>query len=154
MTSFPPFTDLVPHRPPMVFIDEVIEFSPTKLVASYCPPANHWAGSNGMPSFLGIEMIAQAIAAHNSLLVRQSNPESPPSIGLLLGTRKYESNQPTFSPGKPLKIMIEEVMQDPAGFGAFNGNIISNDGETFASAVVKVFRPPNFSEFIKSNRPQ
>ncbi|MEI7652447.1 MAG: beta-hydroxyacyl-ACP dehydratase, partial [Verrucomicrobiota bacterium] len=66
MTDFPAIESLIPHRAPMVFLDRVSEFTTTRLVAHYLPPLGHWCGERGLPSFMGIEIIAQAIAAHNS----------------------------------------------------------------------------------------
>lgn len=153
MTPFPAITDLVPHRPPMVFLDAVTGFTPTTLTANYTPPAGHWSGSAGMPSYLGIEMIAQAIAAHNSLLSRQTDASAPPSLGVLLGTRRYEATASSFPAHLPLTIRIEEKVQDPQGFGAFEGTITDGDGRQLAKATVKVFRPADFRDYIVTQRP-
>lgn len=153
MKALPPISELIPHRPPMVFIDEVTSFSARGLTALYTPPAEHWAGGDGLPTFLGIEIIAQAIAAHNSLLARENDPGAPPSLGVLLGTRRYQAGQAAFPAGRPIKVMVEEKIQDPSGFGAFDGSLHDETGKVLAAATVKVFRPGSFRDYIESQRP-
>lgn len=52
-----------------------------------------------MPAWFGIELMAQAIAAHVGLLsMRDGNPARP---GVLLGSRKYEAHTPAFAPDPP-----------------------------------------------------
>lgn len=153
MKAFPRISELIPHRFPMVFIDEVTEFSPQGLTARYTPPADHWAGADGLPAFMGIEMIAQAIAAHNSLLSKQTDPCTAPSLGVLLGTRRYQTNQAAFPTGRPIRVVVEEKVHDPTGFGAFEGKLLDESGEVLAMATVKVFRPTNFRDYIASQRP-
>lgn len=153
MKTLPPVSELIPHRFPMVFIDEVIDCSAQRLTASYTPPSDHWAGADGLPAFLGIEIIAQAIAAHNSLQARTTEPDAAPSLGVLLGTRRYQANQTSFPSGRAIKVVVEEKVQDPSGFGAFDGTLLDDSGKVLAMATVKVFRPPNFRDYIESQRP-
>jgi predicted hotdog family 3-hydroxylacyl-ACP dehydratase len=153
MTTYPSIETLIPHRAPMVFLDHVTEFSETRLVADYRPHEGHWCEGPGMPSFMGIEIIAQAIAAHNSLLSRQRDGSAEPSMGVLLGTRRYGANTTFFPFGETITVIVEEKMQDPSGFGAFDGVLLSASQVILASATVKVFRPPDFRAYITANRP-
>lgn len=153
MKPFPPFTELVPHRFPMVFLDEVTAFTPATLAGRYTPPADHWCGAAGLPAFMGIEIIAQAIAAHNSLLCRETDPTAAPSMGVLLGARRYQAAQARFPLGRPIQVFIEEKVQDPQGFGAFEGTLTDENGRPLAKATVKVFRPANFRDYIGAQRP-
>ena len=153
MTNFPPIDELVPHRAPMVFLDQVREFTPTRLVATYLPPKGHWCGPAGLPALMGIEIIAQAIAAHNSLLSRQKDAKAAPTMGVLLGTRRYEATNALFPLEEQIIVIVEEKMQDPSGFGAFEGVLLSAEQVKLASATVKVFRPPDFRAYMTSNRP-
>lgn len=153
MNPFPPIAELIPHRFPMVFIDEVTEYSPQGLTARFTPTSGPWAGSEGLPAFLGIEIIAQAIAAHNSLLSQENDPLTPPALGVLLGTRRYQANQPNFPTGKAITVVVTEKIQDPQGFGAFEGTLYDDAQRVLAQATVKVFRPTNFREYMVSQRP-
>jgi len=153
MTNHPPIEQLVPHRAPMLFLDRVSEFSPTRLVAHYRPPASHWCGARGLPAFMGIEIIAQAIAAHSSLLSRQQDTRSEPTLGVLLGTRRYEAAQAFFPLTEEITVIVEEKLQDPTGFGAFEGLLLSSAQVKLATATVKVFRPPDFRAYMSTSRP-
>ena len=153
MNTFPTIADLIPHRFPMVFLDEVTGFSPQGLTARFTPTSGHWAGSEGLPAFMGLEIIAQAIAAHNCLLSHENDPTAPPPIGVLLGTRRYQASQPNFPAGKTVTVVITEKVQDPQGFGAFDGTLYDDAKRILAQATVKVFRPFNFREYIISQRP-
>jgi predicted hotdog family 3-hydroxylacyl-ACP dehydratase len=137
----------------MVFLDKVTAWSAEALTGSYTPPAEHWAGATGLPSYFGIEIIAQAIAAHNSLLSRQSDSAAAPSLGVLLGTRRYQATQASFPAGEAITVIVEEKVQDPTGFGAFEGTLTDAVGRRLAQATVKVFRPANFRDYIASQRP-
>jgi predicted hotdog family 3-hydroxylacyl-ACP dehydratase len=74
-------------------------------------------------------------------------------LGVLLGTRRYEATQPFFPLAEEITVVIEEKMQDPSGFGAFDGVLLSASQVILASATVKVFRPPDFRAYITANRP-
>ena len=152
MTDFPAIEYLIPHRAPMIFLDLVTEFTPTRLVAHYSPPEGHWCGERGLPAFMGIEIIAQAIAAHNSLLSRQREANVEPSMGVLLGTRHYEAIKPFFPLAEEITVIIEEKMQDASGFGAFEGLLLSATQSKLASATVKVFRPSDFRTYMTPPR--
>ena len=154
MRTFPPITELIPHRDPMLLLDAVHDFTPTSLRTSYMIRPERWPDPLGMPAYMGIELIAQAIAAHNCLVNREKDRTAGPSLGVLLGTRRYVSVASHFGPGERLEIGITEKMQDESGFGAFDGTILSSDGIQQASATVKVFRPPDFSAYISENRPR
>ncbi len=153
MTELPPIEELVPHRYPMLLIDDVTSFEATRLMATFTPTESCWDDARGLPSYAGIEIIAQGIAAHNSLASRINEGSTEPSVGVLLGARTYEATTPFFPFGRRIHIEIEEKMQDPVGFGAFLGTLRDEEGRTLASSTVKVFRPADFRTYIAQNRP-
>ena len=153
MKTFPPITDLIPHRHPMLLLDAVHEFTPNRLRATYTISSERWPDPSGMPAYMGIELIAQAIAAHNCLVSREKDLTAGPSLGVLLGSRRYTAIKSHFAPGERLCIAIVEKMQDDSGFGAFDGTIASPCGIELANGTVKVFRPPDFAAFISEKRP-
>lgn len=152
MTDLPPIEELVPHRYPMLLIDGVTSFEPTRLTGTFTPMEGCWDDPRGLPSYAGIEIIAQGIAALNSLTSRISEGATQPSVGVLLGARSYEAAMPFFPFGRRILIDIEEKMQDPVGFGAFLGTLRDEEGRTLASSTVKVFRPADFRTYIAQNR--
>ena len=57
--------ELLPHDPPMVLIDKVLSYDENSLVAEVAiRPDSAFCGANGVPGWVGIEYMAQAIAAH------------------------------------------------------------------------------------------
>ncbi|MFN9113611.1 MAG: hypothetical protein ACK5XN_26370, partial [Bacteroidota bacterium] len=58
---------------------------------------------------------------------------------------------PCFAPGEELLISVREKMSDPSGFGAFEGTIDRADGTRLVNSLIKVYRPPNFWEYISQN---
>jgi predicted hotdog family 3-hydroxylacyl-ACP dehydratase len=152
MTELPPIEELVPHRHPMLLIDGVTSFEPTRLTGAFTPAEGCWDDPRGLPSYAGIEIIAQGIAALNSLNSRVSEGATQPSVGVLLGARSYEAAVPFFPFGRRILIEIEEKMQDPVGFGAFLGTLRDEQGRPLASSTVKVFRPADFRTYIAQNR--
>lgn len=154
MMSYPPITELLPHRHPMLFLDEVCHFTSTTLTATCRICSDRWPEPGGMPAYTGIELIAQAIAAHNSLTAKIGDQSAGPSLGVLLGTRKYSSAVTHFGAEKSVTVSITEKMQDESGFGAFDGAILSDGDTLLASATIKVFRPSDFRTYLSENRPK
>ena len=142
---------LVPHRPPTLLIDRVLRHDEESLEACYRVPDSTFLGRGPMPAHAGIEIIAQAIAALENARGRDKGAEGPPTMGVLLGTRTYRCETPCFAPGEELLISVREKMSDPSGFGAFEGTIDRADGTRLVNSLIKVYRPPNFWEYISQN---
>ena len=106
-----------------------------------------YADADGaMPAWIGIELMAQAIAAHVGLLsMRGGNPARP---GVLLGSRRYDAHTPAFARGALLRIEVKELLRGDEGHGAYEC-VIQHDGVVAAEAVIKVFQPRDFHSFIE-----
>ncbi|UTF59719.1 hypothetical protein [Gilvimarinus sp. DA14] len=82
--SYPPPEQLLPHAPPMVLLDSIIEHSDSHIICCAAAPvwAQHPLRINGELSvFSGVEYAAQALAAH----ARLCEPiAAPPKAGLLI----------------------------------------------------------------------
>jgi predicted hotdog family 3-hydroxylacyl-ACP dehydratase len=139
---------LVPHRPPTLLIDRVVRHDAESLEAIYRVPESSFLGRGPMPAYAGIEILAQAIAALENARGRDRGETRPPTMGVLLGTRLYRCEVPTFDPGEELRITVREKMSDPSGFGAFEGILDGADGTRLVESVIKVYRPPNFWAYI------
>lgn len=144
---FPPITDILPHRGTMLFLDAVTELSPTAATCIFRPQAGAWYADDegNMPAWMGIEIMAQTIAAHVCLnaLARGDLPK----MGALLGSRNYQSSVAVFVAGMPLKIGTALEFRDDSGLAAYEC-WIEADGRKIASATLKVFEPENFDQFI------
>ena len=157
MNGLPPVTELLPHRAPMLLIDRVVDFGNDALVAEYAPRADAWyadacEAGGAMPGWIGIELMAQAVAAHVALKKRQSG--LPPKMGALLGTRSYRMLRPavaSFPAGQTLRIAVAENFRDASGLAAYECRIEDGAG-ILAQALLKVYEPDDFGSFVQGNR--
>lgn len=151
-TVLPTPEALLMHSGDMLLLDRIIAFDTENVVAEYLPQATAWyAGHDGnMPAWIGMELMAQAIAAHVGLLKQQQN--LPPKQGVLLGTRRYHAHVPTFAADILLQIKASVAFRDDSGLGAYDC-MISNQLGTIAEATLKVYEPEDFQSFLQGNTP-
>jgi predicted hotdog family 3-hydroxylacyl-ACP dehydratase len=144
----PPIEDLLPHRGAMLLLDRVVDFAGASAAAESTPRGDAWyADAEGnMPAWIGIELMAQTVAAHVGLEKRAAG--LPPRHGALLGTRCYRSSVPSFRSGEALRISATMQFRDAGGLGAYDCSI-ARGGEQIATATVKVFEPGDFQAFLK-----
>lgn len=143
-----PIKDLIPHSPPMVLLDRVLDCSETDLLAEVSVSKRSMffdSRLGGVPAWAGIEYMAQAIAAFAGVRGRKSRSE--PKLGFLLGTRKYNSHIPVLMQGKTFQIAVTQVMRDESGLGSFNC-FISCSGEPVCDARVNVFEVKDTQAFF------
>lgn len=128
-------TELLPHQGSAVLIDQVLEDSRDSIRVSAYITAAHpfFVAGHGVPSWVGIEMMAQAIAAHAGLNGRREQRE--PRAGMLLGTRRYETTAAWFREGMDLEIVAEREFGDNGGLAACNCSV-SCGGATLAKATI------------------
>ena len=129
----------------MSLLDEVIEHGEQSLCAQVAiTEESLFAEARGVPTWVGIEYMAQAIAAYSGVLARSAG--LPVSVGFLVGTRKYTTNQGYFPLGSTLKISVHEELRGDNGLGVFRCDI-SGSG-VVASASLSVFQPKNLDDFL------
>jgi len=144
-----PVSELLPHDPPMVLLDRVLSFDASTLVAEVeIRPDSVFCEDDGVPAWVGIEYMAQAVAAHAGCQGRLQG-ESP-IIGYLLGTRSYKCLVASFAVGETLTIYVESLFVE-SGLGAFASRIEMNG--VLATATINVYQPTDDSvESIDSGR--
>ncbi|MFH7044949.1 hypothetical protein ABT392_21960 [Paucibacter sp. JuS9] len=146
MSEFPPINELVPHSGSMCLLDRVIAAAGERLSAEVVVPAHGlFSHDGGVGAWVGLEYMAQAVAAWAGWQARQQGSE--PRIGLLLGTRRYRCNVACFPAGQRLQVDIERGYQADNGIGQFDCRILS-EGEELASAQLNVFGPEDPSAFL------
>lgn len=149
MTTFPPIEELLSHRDNMLLLKEVVAFSETSVTCRSVPDAGAWyaLGEKGdMPAWIGIELMAQAIASHVALLSIHEGRKPRP--GALLGTRAYQTSQPFFPAGEPLTVRAHETCKTADGLASYDCALLSPAGEQLASAALTVYEPEDFKQFI------
>jgi predicted hotdog family 3-hydroxylacyl-ACP dehydratase len=147
---FPPIDAIIPHRGTMLLLDAVCACSDESLSAEASVRADAWyADAQGaMPAWIGIELMAQAIAAHVGLLSMRAGEAARP--GVLLGTRRFTALRDAFAAGAPLRVSVNELLRSDEGHGAY-GCTIEQDGVLCAEATIKVYQPHDFQTFIEEN---
>lgn len=104
-----------------------------------------FADDRGVPAWIGMEYMAQTIAAYAGL--QERNKGGVPKIGLLLGSRNYSSSVDYFAQGQTLRIEAGLEIVAANGLNVFNCEITGN--ETRAAAVVNVFQPEDAEKFLE-----
>ena len=129
--------ELLPHGPEMTLIDRLVSHDERRTVAIVqVNLRSMFFETTGVPAWVGIEYMAQTIAAHAGLAARLRG--EPPAMGFLLGTRAYHSLLPEFPNGSTLAVSAEPLLNEGA-FAAFDCKIEMD--RVVASAVVNVYRP-------------
>jgi predicted hotdog family 3-hydroxylacyl-ACP dehydratase len=132
-----PIGELLPHGPAMTLIDRIVSYAATRTVASaVVTERNPFFDGAGVPAWIGIEYMAQTVAAHAGLAARLRG--DAPSIGFLLGTRAYASTVSTFPVGATLTIEVAPVAFE-VGFATFDCSIAM--ARVVATAVVSTYVP-------------
>jgi predicted hotdog family 3-hydroxylacyl-ACP dehydratase len=146
----PRIEELVPHRGTALLLDRLLEFQEECAIAEYTPRADAWYRDDcgDMPGWFGIELMAQAVAAHAAMKKRRVG--LPPKLGVLLGTRSYESRVKSFASGSALRVHAREAFRDVSGLAGYDCAIEAN-GETIATATLKVYEPEDFESFMQGS---
>lgn len=131
--------DLLPHTGEMILLDEVVSCESESLTArATVRPCLFSQPDSSLPNWVGLELMAQAVAAWAGWQARQAGESVKP--GFLLGTRHYECQVEAFSPGTVLTIHVEQTIRDNAGMAVFFCRIA--DGlHTIAQASLNVYQP-------------
>lgn len=147
--SFPEMRALVPHDGDMVLLDRVVSAEGAALCAELTiRPDTLFCDGAGVGSWVGMEYMAQAIAAHAGRLALERG--EPVKVGFLLGARRYQVSVPLFAVGSVLHVHVLHAMQSDNGLAAFECRI--DDAATsavLAHATITVFEPPNVDEFLQ-----
>lgn len=135
-----PFAELVPHAPPMVLLDRVVDAADEHLTAAVTLRSDSEFCRDGrVGAWVGIEYMAQAVAAWSGWQARQRG--EPVKVGFLLGTRRYEALRPEFLAGETLLVYVEREFQADNGLARFRAEIRCGD-ELCAQASISVYEPP------------
>jgi predicted hotdog family 3-hydroxylacyl-ACP dehydratase len=151
--TIPPIASLVPHKGAMLLLDRVVAADAETLQAEVAiTPQSRFAGEDGVGSWIGIEYMAQAVAAYAGYHAAAGAAESatPPKVGFLLGTRRYTAARDRFPFGSTLQIHVQRLLQAENGLGSFEC-FIDDGAERIASAMLTVFQPPDLATFLQES---
>ncbi|HET7331481.1 hotdog family protein [Dyella sp.] len=142
-----PVAEVVPHAGEMILLDcveacEVEHIVCTRIVRS----GDMFVDADGnLPSWAGVELMAQAIAAWAGCRAREE--QRPVRLGFLLGTRHYACNVDAFPGGICLRVQAEREFHDEQGMGVFHCRIEAPG--IHAEARLNVYSPRDAGAFYK-----
>jgi len=140
MNKFPCVELLLPHDAPMILIDKIIDVSKLTI---HCQVEINAGGMffdkqiNATPAWVGIEFMAQTVAAWSGYHAWLKKSPSP--IGFLLGSRRYNSECDIYRSDQILDIYAEQLMENE-GMSAFMCRI-ECEGKILASCQLNAFVP-------------
>ena len=134
----------VPHRGAMNLLDTVERFDDLAIEALVRVPSQGlFNTADGVPAWLGIEYMAQAVAAWSGARARAGG--GSPKIGYLLGSRRYEAAVASFPVGAELRVLAQCELMGDNGLGLFDCRI-EHGGRVVANGRLSVFEPPGNQE--------
>ncbi len=134
-----PFSSLLPQTGAMRLLDRLLVVTDESATAQltidrhglFCLP------DGGVPAWVGLEYMAQTIAAWSGYhCLRQGEPIR---VGLLLGTRLYQSQVAVFASDSTLQVQVHRVFAAANDMSVFECRI-EGDG-TLARARLNVLLP-------------
>lgn len=147
---------LLPHRPPMILLDEVVDYGDDFAIGRVTiRPTSRFFDPRlcAVPAWVGIEYMAQTIGIWAG--AQQLRAGRPVQVAFLLGTRSYRSNMHAFAPDTVLTVRMDVLYSERNSLGSF-GCRIDGVGAVGASvevtARINAFSPENPEEFAKSKR--
>jgi len=145
-----PVADLVPHDGEMMLLDAVEAVDEITLTARVVVRCDGLLdeGIDTLPAIVGLEYMAQAVAAWSGWHARRVG--APVRLGFLLGSRSFSSNVDTFRDGAVLRVDIEELMRDDNGMAVFKARVTGDGVEQTAS--LSVFQPNNVETYLEEQQ--
>lgn len=144
------FESVVPHTGTMVLLDQIEHWDDAELQASVTIRADApFVDANGMPAWVGIELMAQTIAAFGGCCARRAS--QPVKIGFLVGSRRYTASQAYFPIGAQLQVNVKEIISGEQGLSVFECTL-QGPGDISASANINVFQPEDPEQFLQSGQ--
>ncbi|MCC5022640.1 MAG: beta-hydroxyacyl-ACP dehydratase [Candidatus Synoicihabitans palmerolidicus] len=125
-------TDLIPHRPPFLFLDSIVEHYEGHLIARRAWRADeyfykgHYPTSPITPGVLLCEAVFQAGAAFMSLQARAAGSEAGEGVPLLAKISDVRFRNPVF-PGDEVLIEVQKK-ETMGGFTMMSGHVKKSDG--------------------------
>lgn len=144
-----PIAQLLPHAGDMILLDAVEAFDADSVTTRLRVRPGLLSQADGsLPAWVGVEIMAQSVAAFAGCHARQAG--LPVELGFLLGTRRYQCNVESFALGSELRIVATRSLQDESGMGVFECHL---DGPGIhAEARLNVFRPPEVARYLEETR--
>jgi predicted hotdog family 3-hydroxylacyl-ACP dehydratase len=150
--NLPDIHTMVPHGGTMSLLGRLLAADAETLCAEVAiGPDTLFCSDGAVGAWVGVEYMAQAVAAHAGYGARQRG--EPVRVGFLLGTRRYACAQAAFPVGSVLHVHVQRVIQGENGLGAYDCRIVDGQGgdtgPALASATITVYQPDSVEEFLQ-----
>ena len=146
-----PASLVVPHTGRLSLLRNVVAHSPSETLCDVLiEPQSLFIRDSGVRSWVALEYMAQAVAAHAGMVARCAGEK--PKIGFLLGARRMEMKTSTFSQGVLLHIRVKHLWGEGDLFSFHCGVSRAGQEEILVSAEINVFRPPNVEDFFQEEK--
>jgi 3-oxoacyl-[acyl-carrier-protein] synthase-1 len=141
--DLPPPSEILPHAGPMVLLSRVLHHEADRTVCEvdidtqsmFLDPAGNVA------AWIGIEYMAQCIAAHAGLVGRADG--KPPQLGFLVGSRRIDFHTPGFRRGQTLEVTARRVWGGVEGAASFDCALLdASTRAVLAAGRLSCFTPP------------
>ncbi|WP_333681691.1 hotdog family protein [Dyella sp.] len=144
-----PIAEVVPHAGEMILLDGIVETHSEHIVCTRTirPGALFVDDDGSLPSWVGVELMAQAVAAWAGCCARAER--RPVQMGFLLGTRHYACNVDAFPAGTQLRVEAAREFHNEQGMGVFLCRI--EGPGIHAEARLNVFSPPDAQAFYQQD---
>jgi predicted hotdog family 3-hydroxylacyl-ACP dehydratase len=134
---FPPIRALVPHRPPMLLVDEILESETGRTVCRVViRDDSPFVEAGRVSPMVAVEYMAQCVAAGAGLHGHERG--EPVRVGYLIGAREITLPAEPFAVGDVLRVEASHVWGD-AVLGNFRCSV-ERGGEVIARATLNVYR--------------
>jgi predicted hotdog family 3-hydroxylacyl-ACP dehydratase len=135
--SFPPITELLPHRPPMLWVDEVLWHQGHEIRCALRIRADHvFVVAGVVEPVVSVEWMAQAVGALVGLHDRSESVRPRP--GYLIAIPEAEFAVAEFRVGDLLTLCARRAWGDET-LASFQGHV-ERDGALVARAQLSVYR--------------
>jgi len=142
-----PIEQVVPHAHPMILVDSLLTYSEStgSCLVTISPKSIFYNDKySAVPACIGIEYLAQTIAAHAS--ANKLDEGNKVKVGFLVSTKNYKASVSHFNNGDELVTSVSRIFKEPNGLGAFEC-MIKRDEEILIEATINVFEPEDATQF-------
>ena len=137
--DLPEISELVPHSGRMLLLSRVLSHTLEKTVCAVdLERSELFCDTEGsVPGWVGLEYMAQCVAAHAGLISRSRRERQRP--GFLIGSRRTHIHVDSFQPGQRLQVTSRHLRGE-AGLAWFDCTVQDTaDGTTLAQGRLSVY---------------
>jgi len=122
--ELPPPAEILPHAGAMVLLSRVLHHEEDHTVCAVDIDSQSMFrdAAGNVAAWVGIEYMAQCIAAHAGLVGRASG--KPPQLGFLIGSRRVDFHTPGFRRGQTLEATARRVWGGAEGLVSFECTLL------------------------------